>query len=322
MATDRPVRCVFVSGHEFGMSALEGLLSAAEELGGGLEVPLALTLPQRHAAGTVGFLDQVPASDLIGEARPAVDARLVAEAEAIAATDPDFLLVIGWSWLIPDAVLDITARVRGQSERHGPAHGVLGMHPSLLPEGRGRAPIPWTIVKGLTRSALSVFRLERQADAGGIVMQLPIDVAPRETSSFLFHRVRALHAIAGYRVGHLMAQRSVPAVPQDESRVTEWKQRRPADSELDFSVPATTVDALVRAQTAPYPPGFVACRSGRLLVHRSTPLEGGDAEPGMLVELTEAGPVVACSPGSLRLDDITWEGPAPPWQIGVALTDH
>lgn len=321
------------------MGALEGLLAAAEELGGGLVVPLALTLPRRHAQGTVGFLDSVPTSAFVGEARPASDARLLAETDAIRDAEPDFLLVIGWSWLIPDEVLDLPAVVAGHGDRHGPGHGVVGMHPSMLPEGRGRAPIPWTVVKGLRRSALSVFRLERRADAGGIVLQLPFDVGPRDTSSALFTRVRSLHAVAGYRLGHLIAAGAVPATPQDESKVTEWKQRRPADSEMDFELLADEVDALVRAQTSPYPPAFVRCRSGRLVVHRSTPLYreaivalvGAEAEaevarqpvPGRVVAVTEHGPVIACGGSSaMRLDEWVWEGTPPPWQVGRALVDH
>jgi methionyl-tRNA formyltransferase len=323
---DDTVRCVFVTGHEFGQSALEGLLAAGEARPGRLRVPLVLTLPSVHAPATVGFDDRLRSSGLVDEQRPAVDARLAGEIEAITDLQPSFIAVIGWSWLIPPPVLDLPARVAGAAERHAEGHGVVGMHPTLLPEGRGRAPIPWTIIKGLHRSGLSVFRLEESADTGGIVLQLPLDVGPRDTSSLLFRRFSDLHAVAGYRLGQLMIDRAVAATAQDEARASVWPARRPADSEIAWTAPVAEVDGLVRALTPPYPSAFTAAASGRLLVRAVAPLADAvpAGVPGTVVATTDAGaPVVLCGDGAVALTEVEWESGTPvTWRPGSPLADH
>jgi methionyl-tRNA formyltransferase len=55
----------------------------------------------------------------------------------------DWLLIIGWSQIARRELLET------------PACGCLGMHPSLLPIGRGRAAIPWAILKGLDQTGVT-----------------------------------------------------------------------------------------------------------------------------------------------------------------------
>ena len=50
---------------------------------------------------------------------------------------PDIIFVFGWSQLLNNEILKI------------PKLGVIGSHPTELPKYRGRAPIPWSIIKGL-----------------------------------------------------------------------------------------------------------------------------------------------------------------------------
>src|SRR5690606_23924645 len=46
----------------------------------------------------------------------------------------DWLFIIGWSQIARKEVLET------------PNKGCIGMHPTLLPVGRGRAAIPWAII--------------------------------------------------------------------------------------------------------------------------------------------------------------------------------
>ena len=38
------------------------------------------------------------------------------------------------------------------------------MHPTLLPVGRGRAAIPWAIIKGLDKTGVTMFKLDEGVD--------------------------------------------------------------------------------------------------------------------------------------------------------------
>lgn len=140
------------------------------------------------------------------------------------------------------------------------------MHPTELPVGRGQAPIPWTIIKGLHGTALSVFGLSTAADAGPLIAQYKLAVNPRETSFSLYLRMAATHFQAGQELARMIAAQSVSGVAQDEVHATVWPKRRPSDGILKSSYSRQKVDAYVRALTWPYPRAFLEVDGWRLSV--------------------------------------------------------
>jgi methionyl-tRNA formyltransferase len=268
-AGDRPARLVLVSGHEFGLRAFQGVFSSAAFLAGQVEVPLMIGLDRGHAAATVGYR---PLAGLAAEQRVAhvdtADGRLTSLAGRIRAACPDYILVIGWSRLLPEEILSIPAQVTGG----GPGRcGCIGMHPTRLPVGRGQAPIPWTIIKGCASTALSVFFLEAGPDSGPVIAQYGLDVRPRETAASLFYRVAAAHFTAGEQLAGQLAAREVPAVTQDQALASRWPKRRPADGEIRPEMTGAQIDALVRALLGPYPRAFVVSCGQRRPVGRVWP---------------------------------------------------
>ena len=88
----------------------------------------------------------------------------------------------GWSQLVRDPFIALARE------------GVFGMHPTLLPRHRGRAPIPWTILTGLARTGVTLFEIvDATADSGSIVGQVTLDVARDETATTLFARIAQAH---------------------------------------------------------------------------------------------------------------------------------
>src|SRR6266700_4279097 len=149
-AENEPARLVLVSGHVFGLRAFEGIVSSPARLAGQIEVPLMIGLDESRAAHTVGYRSLAGLAAEQGARHVSTsDGRLGSLAGQIRAARPAYLLVIGWSHLIPDEILSIPAAiaVRGGAGPGGAGpggSGCIGMHPTKLPGGRGQAPIPWT----------------------------------------------------------------------------------------------------------------------------------------------------------------------------------
>lgn len=174
--------------------------------------------------------------------------------EAIRAADLDWLYVIGWSQMARAEVLSV------------PRHGVLGIHPTLLPEGRGRASIPWTIIKGLPQTGVTMFKLDEGMDTGPVLGQVVIPVAGDETSTSLYEKVVAAHRVLIRETYPGIATGTITAVPQDESRATEWPARKPSDGHLEpLLMTSADVDRTVRALTRPYPGAFVRLDDGQVI---------------------------------------------------------
>jgi methionyl-tRNA formyltransferase len=271
-----PARLVMVTGHTFGVRAFEGIFSSPAFLAGQLEVPLIIGLDEAKAGGTVGYQSPGPlAADQGADFVATADGRLRSLAARIRAARPAYLLVIGWSALIPDDVLAIPQEVAGDAAGPGGC-GCIGMHPTRLPDGRGQAPIPWTIIKGGRQTALSVFFLEPAADTGPVIAQYDLAVSPRETAASLFYRMAQAHFTAGAELAGRLAQRRVPAEIQDAGAATRWPKRRPRDGEIRPEATCAEIDALVRGLLGPYPRAFAVLDGQPVQVVAA----GGSGAPG------------------------------------------
>jgi methionyl-tRNA formyltransferase len=73
--------------------------------------------------------------------------------------DSDLYVVIAYGGIIPKEILDI------------PKHGVLNVHPSLLPEFRGASPIRSAILEDRRETGATIMLMDEKVDHGPILAQ-------------------------------------------------------------------------------------------------------------------------------------------------------
>jgi methionyl-tRNA formyltransferase len=207
------------------------------------------------------------------------DVNSEATLDAVRALEPELIFVVGWSQLVREPFIALAAE------------GVFGMHPTLLPRHRGRAPIPWAILTGLARTGVTLFEIvDATADSGAIVGQRIVEIAQDETATRLFERITDAHVelIREY-VPRLLA-RAAPRVAQDPRRA---------------STRAPYLYDWVRAQTRPYPGAFTFLGDEKIVVWRASPVDLEEGAPaGTIVATRPEGPVVACGEGALLLEEV------------------
>jgi methionyl-tRNA formyltransferase len=203
--------------------------------------------------------------------------------EAVRAHEIDWLYVIGWSQIVHSEALA------------APRRGAVGMHPTLLPVGRGRAPIPWAILLGLDETGVTMFQLDEGVDTGPIIAQERLPIAPEETATTLYRRVAHAHRSLIGRAHPRIADDAIVPIPQDESRASVWPGRRPEDGRIAPSMTRAEVDRLVRATTRPYPGAFWTQGDEVLRVWAGRPLADGGAAPVGARSLTLADGVYAAT---------------------------
>lgn len=219
--------------------------------------------------------------------------------ERVRAAGPDLLIVAGWSQLVRDPLLSSF-----------PLKAV-GLHPTALPEGRGRAPIPWTLIKGLSTTAVSLFYLVEEADAGDVVDQEPIEVSMRDDATSLYEKVADAHAAILVRAVPRLLSGTADRRPQGEG--SYWPKRRPEDGVIAWSSGVEALYNWVRALTRPYPGAFTYLRGRRLTVWSADMLRlpqlpapaGEVVAPVWSVGVGGVG--VACEGGVLILRDVELE---------------
>ncbi len=100
-----------------------------------------------------------------GAGIPVVWVRAVAEAAAaLRAAAPRVAVAACFPWRLPGTVLE------------APPLGVLNVHPSLLPAGRGAEPVFWTLRRGERVTGVTVHRMDAGLDTGPIVAQAKLAV--------------------------------------------------------------------------------------------------------------------------------------------------
>lgn len=229
----------FVTCVQLGLSCMEEIY----KVGGKLD--LVITLHDELAKQKSGriYLDQFCVAHDVAVRK----VKSVNDDEAVAAIkehEIDWLFIIGWSQIARRMVLT------------APRRGVLGMHPTLLPVGRGRAAIPWAIIKDLNETGVTLFQLDEGVDTGPIIAQERLPLASNETASTLYQRVTAAHTSLIARVWPDLINDRVRAVAQQEEHASVWEGRKPADGRLNATMTVAEVERLVRATTHPYPGAF------------------------------------------------------------------
>jgi methionyl-tRNA formyltransferase len=164
--------------------------------------------------------------------------------DAIKSSGIDWLFIVGWSQIASIDVLN------------APKMGVLGIHPTLLPIGRGRAAIPWAILNGLEKTGVSMFKMDVGVDTGPVVAQLEIPLSPVTTATDLYNKVDVAHIELIHKTIPLLLSNKLNLTAQDESKATLWPGRKPEDGEINLNGSVFDADKLIRALTRPYPGAF------------------------------------------------------------------
>jgi methionyl-tRNA formyltransferase len=286
------MRTVWVSFDTMGRDCLEAAVEVGAEIVGVVTLPGPID-PNR--SGQCAFDDV--AARLGAALIETRDVNALETLNAIRKLEPELAFVVGWSQLVHDPFIALARE------------GVFGMHPTLLPRHRGRAPIPWAILSGLTRTGVTLFEIvDSTADSGAIVGQVEVEIAPDETATSLFARLADAHVQLVRELVPQLLSRSAPRSRQDPSRASSWPKRVPADGIIDWETRAPYLHDWVRAQTRPYPGAFTYFGDDKVIVWEARPVElAAEAPAGTIVDVSADGPVVACGEGGLVLEEIQTE---------------
>ena len=70
-----------------------------------------------------------------------------------------------------------------------PSLGLVGYHPALLPQNRGRHPIIWALALGLEETGSTFFFMDEGADTGDILSQRRVPITPEDDAGTLYDKL-------------------------------------------------------------------------------------------------------------------------------------
>ncbi len=282
------MRIIFIGSVEFSRRCL------LEVLRQGGNVVAVLNPSKKQAEGNNDYADLAPIAKehgiplhRIGQ----IDAKTV---DLIHGLKPDIIFVFGFSQLISKAILDI------------PPLGCIGTHPAPLPVGRGRHPLIWALVNGLSESGLTFFYLDEKADSGDILWQVPFPITKQDDAGTLYEKMCRLAewGIAEFLPG--LKARTWGRRAQDHSKATYTRKRTEADGLIDWTQPAEQIHNLIRALTHPYCGAHTYADGLKKIIVWKSFIVSPDTQspvekPGCIIRINEAGALVQCGEGLIGL---------------------
>jgi methionyl-tRNA formyltransferase len=219
--------------------------------------------------------------------------------EEIARLAPDWLLVFGWSQLVHEDTLALARR------------GALGFHMTKLPEGRGRAPVAWTVIKGKTTGTVSLIWLKAGADNGEIAIQRDYPISLFDDAQTVVDRVAETACGVLRDAVPMLRANTLPKIPQDDAKATHWEKRTPEDGLVDWRLPPRELYNFIRGVAHPFPGAFAHLGGEKITLWRAGLVEGVEpgAAPGTVLgpyfaPVGEAGVAVALKDAVLVIRDL------------------
>lgn len=274
-------RAIIVGAVESSLVALEAIAAHPDWTLAGV-----VTLDPAHQSRHSDFVDLVGPAQRTGAAIIHADnVNHPSTLAAIAAIEPDYVFVIGWS------------QICGAAFRELAPDRMVGYHPAALPRLRGRAAIPWTILNNEAITAGTLFFIDGGTDTGAVIDQAFFHVAPDETATTLYAKHMDALRSSLARALPLLARGEAPRQPQDDACATWAARRTPEDGRVDWDAPAEDVLRLIRASSRPYPGAFTMAGESALRLWRAHLAPDGArhlARPGQVIDVTTEGITIMC----------------------------
>lgn len=287
------MRVVFFGTPAFAVPSLEALL------GEGFDVAAVVTRPDRPRGRSRRAAAPSPVkAAATAEGLPVLQPEqpntpeFAAQLRALA---PDIGVVVAYGHILKPELL------------HVPRRGMVNVHPSLLPELRGPAPIEWAILNGLATTGVTIMQMDEGLDSGPILHQIPHEIAPEITGGELAEHLAELGALALVETLALLEQDGLEPRPQDPARASYAPKLTRETARIRWSEPAERVARVIRAFDPK--PGAWTLLDGREIKLFGARVVEGRGAPG---EVLAAGEhlVVAAGSGAVAVAEVQPAGKA------------
>ena len=128
-----------------------------------------------------------------------------------------------------------------------PKHGTIQFHPSLLPNYRGPSSINWPIIKGETKTGLTIFRPNDGLDEGEVILQKITPVSADDTlGTVYFDRLFPMGVAAMLEAADLVVAGRHTETVQDEVQASYEGWCRAAEARVNWNNHVDTIHNLIR----------------------------------------------------------------------------
>ena len=200
---EKDIRIVFMGTPEFASNVLKGLVENNYNIVGVVSQP-------DKEVGRKRILTPSPVKEMALNygLKVLTPVKIRKEYEEVLSLEPELIITCAYGQIIPKALLEY------------PKYKCINTHGSLLPKGRGGAPIQRSIMNGEDKTGITIMFMNEKMDEGDILYQeeMPIDI--HDTNATLFNKLSdlALQMLLKFLPEYIKA--NYTAIKQDNDKAS------------------------------------------------------------------------------------------------------
>lgn len=207
----------------------------------------------------------------------------------------DYILTCAFGQFLSDDILAL------------PKYKPLNIHGSLLPKGRGGAPLHWAIINGEKKTGISIMEMVSTMDAGDYYSQYEIDITDEETVDSLFDKMSKL-ILRESANGLIEVHNGKKSIKQIEDNITFSMNIKSEDSEINWNKGNIEVRNQIRGLNSK-PGAWTMFNGKRIKIYESFIYNlNVIKEPGYIKIIDDNYLIVQTKNGWLRINNLNFEG--------------
>jgi methionyl-tRNA formyltransferase len=302
------VRIVIIGQQDFGKAVLEAFVARGDQVAG------VFCAPEKEGAK----------ADLLKSAAEAKGIRVYQFASLRSPEARDAMTQLGADIGIMAYVLQFAP----QDFVNIPRQGTIQYHPSLLPKYRGPSSINWPIIRGDTKTGLSIFRPTDGLDEGPVILQKETPIGPDDTlASVYFDRLFPMGVQAMLEAADVVVSKRHRETVQDESQASYEGWCRSAEARINWASHVDFTYDLIRGCN-PAPGAWTTFNGKKIQIfdarkHLVRTFGAVKGKVGEVVEIGAESLRITCQGGQIEVfkakADETKKLPAPELALAVGL---
>lgn len=211
--------------------------------------------------------------------------------ELVKGLAPDLIVVVAFGQILSDEFLQI------------PQIGSINLHASLLPKYRGASPISWAIIRGETKTGITIAWISKKLDAGDIILQQEVDIYPDDTAGTLSTRLSLIGANLLLKAIKLIDEGKSPRIKQEISQVTYASKLNKENGLIDWKKSALEIHNLVRGLN-PFLGAYTYYKNQLLKIWETEMIDNEGIPGEVMVIFKDKGPLIGTGNGCLLIKQL------------------
>ncbi|MGE3261440.1 MAG: methionyl-tRNA formyltransferase [Bacteriovoracia bacterium] len=287
------MKCVFFGSPEFAVASLDALLASNHEVAG------IVTQPDRPAGRGLKLEPPAVKVRALEKNIPILQPEKVNREETYSFLErlaPDILVVVAYGGFLGEKLLKFC--------KFPP----VNVHPSLLPDLRGAAPMQWAVLKGYANTGVTTQFMVKEMDAGDVLLQVPATIGENESAKELQDRLKVVGGNLIVATLDGLEKGSITPRKQDGSKATLAPLLSKEQGLIHFAQEtAQTIHNQVRG-LFPWPGAYTYLNKKRIKILQARMAPGKAGGRGGVFWFEEERLFVHCREGALEILRLQPEG--------------